>query len=72
MKPTFVDDFTAITATLNKYNRGVAKADSSIMKPAFVKESTIFSTNADALSGGAILGLFEGSETAFKATPESR
>lgn len=71
-KPTFVDDYAAITETLNKYNQGVAKADSAIMKPAFAKEATIFSSKDGALDGGAIAGLFEGIDTAFKATPESR
>lgn len=72
MKPTFVDDYAAITETLNKYNQGVAKADSSIMKPAFAKEATMFSSEAGALSGGPIAALFEGIDTAFTATPDSR
>jgi hypothetical protein len=72
LKPTFIDDYIAITETLNKYNQGVAKADSSIMKPAFAKEATIFSSNAGALSGGAIAALFQNIDTNFTATPESR
>lgn len=71
-KPTFIDDYTAITETLNKYNQGVARADSSIMKPAFANEATMFSSKDGSLDGGAISGLFEGIDTAFKATPESR
>lgn len=72
MKSTFVDDYTAITETLNKYNQGVAKADSSIMKPAFAKEATMYSSNDGALAGGAISTLFEGIDAVFKPTPESR
>ena len=70
-KPTFVDDYAAITETLNKYNQSVAKAYSAIMEPAFAKEATIFSAVDGALNGGPISGLFEGIDTAFKATPES-
>jgi len=42
------------------------------MKPAFAAEATIFSSNDGAPSGGAISGLFDCIDTAFKATPESR
>ncbi|NEA60939.1 nuclear transport factor 2 family protein, partial [Streptomyces sp. SID13666] len=51
-KPTYVADHIAITEVLEKYNQGVAKADSAIMKPAFAEEATIFGVENGTLSGG--------------------
>jgi len=71
-KPTYVADNIAITDVLNKYNQGVAEADSSIMKPAFAQEATIFGVENGQLSGGAITGLYEGIDRDFKPSPEGR
>lgn len=71
-KPTFIDDYTAITAVLNKYNEGGKQADSSIMKPAFAAEATIFGIEDGKISGGPIAGLFNTIDTAFRPSPEAR
>ena len=57
--PTFVEDYNAIVDVLNKYNQGCAKADSSIMKPAFSEQATIFGIDKGKLSGGPIEALFK-------------
>ena len=60
-KPTYVQEYKAITEVLNKYNDGCKQADSSIMKPAFSDQATMFSVGADGkLAGGAIQNLFDG------------
>ena len=38
-KPTYIDDYAAITEVLNKYNEGGKQAKSEIMKPAFAEEA---------------------------------
>ncbi|SHM63226.1 Putative lumazine-binding [Pseudomonas asturiensis] len=71
--PTYVDDYTAIVAVLNQYNEGGKLANSSIMKPAFSKHATIFGVDADGqLTGGAIQGLFDTIDSAFRPSPEAR
>jgi hypothetical protein len=70
--PTFVEDYNAIVDVLNKYNRGCAEADSSIMKPAFSEQATIFGIETGKLFGGAIEGLFETIDTAFRPSPEAK
>lgn len=70
--PTFVQEYQAILEVLNKYNAGGAKADSSIMKPAFSDKATIFGVDAEGkLTGGPIQGLFEIIDTAFRPSPEA-
>ena|SRR5690349_1723394 len=71
-KPTFVADHIAITEVLEKYNQGVAQADSALMKPAFAAEATIFGVADGKLSGGAITGLYEGIDADFRPSPEGR
>jgi hypothetical protein len=71
-KPTYVADHIAITEVLEKYNQGVAKADSSIMKPAFAEEATIFGVENGKLSGGAITALYQGIDRDFRPSPEGR
>ncbi|EMF53812.1 MULTISPECIES: nuclear transport factor 2 family protein [Streptomyces] len=71
-KPTYVADHIAITEVLEKYNQGVAKADSSIMKPAFAEEATIFGVENGKLSGGAITALYQGIDRDFHPSPEGR
>jgi hypothetical protein len=65
--PTYVQECNAILEVLNKYNEGGAKADSSIMKPAFNGQATIFGVDEKGkLTGGPIQNLFETIDTAFK------
>jgi hypothetical protein len=71
-KPTFVDDYSAIVETLNKYNEGGKQAKSEIMKPAFAEEATIFGVENDKLVGGPISGLYNTIDTAFRPSPEAR
>lgn len=70
--PTFVQEYQAILEVLNKYNEGGAKADSSIMKPAFSNKATIFGVDAHGtLVGGPIQGLFDIIDKDFKPSPNA-
>lgn len=71
-KPTYVQEYQAIVEVLNKYNEGGKQANSSIMKPAFSDQATIFGVDGDnKLVGGPIQGLFETIDTAFRPSPEA-
>lgn len=70
---TYVQDYQAIVAVLNQYNAGGAQADSSIMRPAFSSEATIFGVDGeDKLTGGPIEGLFEIIDSAFRPSPQAK
>jgi len=72
-KPTYVQEYKAIIEVLNKYNDGCKQAKSSIMKPAFSDQATIFGVDADGkLTGGAIQNLFDGIDSAFRPSPEAQ
>ena len=72
-KPTYVQEYKAITEVLNKYNEGCKQATSSIMKPAFSDQATMFSVGADGrLAGGAIQNLFDGIDRDFRPSPEAQ
>ena len=72
-KPTYVQDYQAIVDVLNKYNEGCKQAKSSIMKPAFHQQATMFGVDADGkLTGGPIQNLFDGIDTAFRPSPEAQ
>lgn len=70
--PTFVQEYQAILEVLNKYNEGGARADSSIMKPAFSDQATIFGVDGNGkLLGGPIQGLFDVIDNDFKPSPNA-
>lgn len=70
---TYVQDYQAIVAVLNQYNAGGAQANSSIMRPAFSSEATIFGVDGeDKLTGGPIEGLFEIIDSAFRPSPQAK
>lgn len=70
---TYVQDYQAIVAVLNQYNAGGAQADSSIMRPAFSSQATIFGVDGDdQLTGGPIEGLFEIIDGAFRPSPQAK
>ncbi|WFR82251.1 nuclear transport factor 2 family protein [Janthinobacterium rivuli] len=70
---TYVQDYQAIVAVLNQYNAGGAQADSSIMRPAFSSQATIFGVDGDdQLTGGPIEGLFEIIDSAFRPSPQAK
>lgn len=72
-KPTYVQEYNAIAEVLSLYNEGGKQAKSSIMKPAFSKQATIFGVDGNnKLSGGPIQGLFDTIDTAFRASPEAQ
>jgi hypothetical protein len=72
-KPTYVQEYKAIVEVLNKYNEGCKHAKSSIMKPAFSEQATIFGVGADGkLTGGAIQALFDGIDSGFRPSPEAQ
>lgn len=70
---TYVQDYQAIVAVLEQYNAGGAQADSSIMRPAFSTQATIFGIDGeDRLTGGPIEGLFDIIDSAFAPSPQAR
>lgn len=72
-KPTYVAEYNAIFDVLNKYNQGGKQADSSIMKPAFSEQATIFGVDTDSkLVGGPIQGLFDVIDRDFTPSPEAQ
>ena len=72
-KPIYVPEYNAIVEVLNKYNEGCKQAKSSIMKPAFSEQATMFSVGADGkLTGGAIQNLFDGIDRDFRPSPEAQ
>jgi len=72
-KPTYVQDYQAIVTVLNKYIEGCKEAKSSVMKPAFSEQATMFSVDGDSkLTGGPIHRLFEGIDSAFRPSPEAQ
>ncbi|MBI6885002.1 nuclear transport factor 2 family protein [Pseudomonas putida] len=73
-KPTYVEEYSAIVAVLDKYNEGGKKAKSSVMKPAFSEQATIFGVDGDSkLVGGAIQGLFDAIDNPpFRPSPEAQ
>jgi len=72
-KPTYVQEYKAIVDVLNQYNEGGKQANSSIMKPAFSGQATIFGVDANAkLVGGPIQGLFDTIDNPpFRPSPEA-
>ncbi|MDO5674397.1 MAG: nuclear transport factor 2 family protein [bacterium] len=71
--PTFVQEYKDILEVLNKYNEGGTKADSSIMKPAFNEQATIFGVDTNGkLVGGPIQGLFDIIDNDFKPSPNAK
>jgi hypothetical protein len=72
-KPTYVQDYQAIVAVLSKYIEGCKQAKSSVMKPAFNEQATMFSVDGDGkLAGGPIQALFDGIDSAFRPSPEAQ
>lgn len=71
-KPTYVQDYQAISEVLNKYIEGCKQAKSSIMKSAFSPQATMYSVDPDGkLVGGAISILFEGIDKNFRPSPDA-
>lgn len=70
---TFVQEYNAILDVLKKYNEGGAKADSSIMKPAFNDQATIFGVDENGkLVGGPIQNLFDIIDNDFQPSPMAK
>ncbi|WP_339497562.1 nuclear transport factor 2 family protein [Pseudomonas canadensis] len=71
--PTYVEDYNAIVTVLNHYNEGGKQAKSSLMKPAFSEQATIFGVDGEGkLTGGPIQGLFDIIDSAFRPSPEAK
>lgn len=71
--PTYVQEYQAITEVLSKYIEGCKQAKSSIMKPAFSKNVTMYSVGADGqLVGGPIQSLFDGIDKDFRPSPNAQ
>ncbi|WP_460372018.1 nuclear transport factor 2 family protein [Pseudomonas sp. Tul1A2] len=72
-KPTYVEEYQAITEVLNKYIEGCKQAKSSIMEPVFSEQATMFSVDGDGkLAGGAIPILFSGIDKDFRPSPDAK
>ncbi|WP_232790573.1 nuclear transport factor 2 family protein [Pseudomonas fluorescens] len=72
-KATYVEDYQAITKVLNTYIEGCKQAKSSIMKPAFNEQATMYSVGTGGkLEGGAIPILFEGVDKGFRPSPDAQ
>jgi len=72
-KPTYVQEYKAIVDVLNQYNEGGKQAKSSMMRPAFSDQATIFGVDGDnRLTGGPIQGLFDTIDRAFRPSPEAQ
>ncbi|KQQ62522.1 hypothetical protein ASF84_27195 [Pseudomonas sp. Leaf127] len=71
--PTYVQEYNAIVTVLNQYNEGGKQAQSSLMKPAFSEQATLFGVDAEQkLTGGPIQGLFDIIDSAFRPSPEAQ
>lgn len=69
---TYVQDYNAIVHVLDQYNEGGKQARSSIMKPAFNEQASIFGVDGEGkLTGDPIQGLFDTIDTAFRPSPEA-
>ena len=73
-KPSYVQDYQAIVEVLNKYIEGCKQARSTIMKPAFSENATIFGVDAKGkLTGGSIQELFDAIDNPpFRQSPEAQ
>lgn len=70
---TYIQEYHAIVEVLSKYNEGGKKADSTIMRPAFSSQATIFGVDVDnKLTGGQIQGLFDVIDNVFHPSPEAK
>ena len=71
--PSYVQEYKTIVEVMGKYNEGLAKADSAIMKPAFSEKATIFSVDNSKLKGGPVQqGLFDVVVRKFRPSPEAK
>ncbi|KIA72951.1 hypothetical protein ANMWB30_18780 [Arthrobacter sp. MWB30] len=62
---TYVQEYNAVLEALSKYIEGCAKADGSIMRPAFHPDAVMFTTAESTVSRVPIQTLFDEIETAF-------
>lgn len=64
---TYVEEYTAVLEALSKYNEGWAKADGSVMRPAFHPDAVVFTTADAAVTvAPAHDALFDGIDNDFK------
>ena len=72
--PSYVQEYKAIVEVMGKYNEGLAKADSAIMKPAFSEKATMFGVDGNGkLKGGPVQqSLFEVVGSKFRPSPEAK
>jgi len=72
--PSYVQEYKTIVEVMGKYNEGLAKADSAIMKPAFSEKATMFGVDGNGkLKGGPVQQrLFEVVGSKFRPSPEAK
>lgn len=72
-KPTYVHEYKAIVEVMNQYNEGGKQAKSSIMKPAFSEQATIFGLDDEnKLIGGPIQILYDTIDNTFRPSSEAQ
>ena len=73
-KPIYVQEYKTIVAVLNHYIEGCKQAKSTIMKPAFSAQASIFGVDAKGvLEGGPTQGLFDAvDKPPFRPSPEAQ
>lgn len=59
MQDLNVSDYEGVKNAVNKYLEAGKKGDSSIAKPAFYKDATIYSNDKGVISGGSIQSLYD-------------
>lgn len=63
---TYVQEYNAVLEALSKYIEGCAKADGSIMSPAFHADAVMFTTADSAVTRVPVQALFDGISKDFK------
>jgi len=72
-KTTYVDEYRAVIDAIGKYLEGGAKAESSIMQPAFHSDAAMFTVNEESeITRAPSQALFDGIDNDFTpSTPKS-
>lgn len=69
---TYVEECNAVVEALTKYVESCAKADSSIMQPAFHADAAMFTVGESAITRAPIQALFDGIDNDFTpSTPNA-
>ncbi len=71
--PTYVQDYSSIEGVLNKYIEGCVSIDSSILKPSFSEQATLFNADEEGkLFGGAIQDFYQTLDNDLPPSPDAK